>query len=100
MKTKLLPILLCALLVFTVAAGAKGLKASRIVGAVTAVDDAAQQLTVAGITVQVTPATILTMKDLVIAFEDIEVGMTVIACGVLEDGVLTAHKVNVKYLGQ
>jgi hypothetical protein len=72
---------------------------TRIEGVITDIDSANQQLIVDTVVVQVTPNTKITMKDAVISFDDLQVGMTVMACGVMEEEILNAHKVNVKYCG-
>jgi len=72
---------------------------TRIEGVITDIDSANQRLIVDGVVVQVTPNTVITMKDAVISFDDLQVGMTVMVCGVMEEEILKAHKVNVKYYG-
>jgi hypothetical protein len=72
---------------------------TRIEGVITAIDPDSEQLTVDGVVVQVTPNTEITMKDEVISFDVLAVGMTVRVCGVMEEEILKAHKVNVKYCG-
>jgi len=72
---------------------------TRIEGVITDIDSANQQLIVDGVVVQVTPNTEITMKDAVISFDDLQVGMTVMVCGVMEEEILKAHKVNVEYCG-
>lgn len=72
---------------------------TRIEGVITDIDSANQRLIVDGVVVQVTPNTEITMKDAVISFDDLQVGMTVMVCGVMEEEILKAHKVNVKYCG-
>jgi hypothetical protein len=75
--------------------------ATRIEGTISAIDAGTQQILVAGVTVQVTPDTVIKMGSKAIAFADLKVGMTVAACGVVdEDGVLVASTVNVKYQGK
>lgn len=69
---------------------------TRIEGQITAIDPQLQQLVVNGITVQVTPTTVIKLRGQVITFDDLEVGMTVAACGTVENNVLTAKNITVK----
>jgi hypothetical protein len=77
-----------------------GAPAVRVEGVITAIDAGAQQIVVSGVTVQITPQTTLVMKGVPIAFEDLAVGMTVRACGLMSGDVLVAKNVSVMYLGQ
>ncbi|HUW19077.1 MAG TPA: DUF5666 domain-containing protein [Sedimentisphaerales bacterium] len=88
--------------VLVTAAGQKGgPNRTRIEGVITDIDSASQQLSVAGVTVQVTPSTVITMKDELLSFDDLSVGMTVVVCGMTdEDDILWAHSINVKYCGK
>lgn len=70
---------------------------TRIEGVITAIDSDTQQLLVDGVTVQVTPDTLITMKEQLLAFDDLRVDMTVMACGLTDGDVLVAHHINVKY---
>jgi hypothetical protein len=72
------------------------LNGTRIEGAISAIDLPAQQLVVADTTVQVTAQTIIKKNGRTIAFSDLVVGMTVAACGTVQDGVLVARQVTVK----
>ncbi len=84
------------------AAGPKpGCPAVRVEGTITAIDATDHQIVVAGVIVQLTPDTVLTMKGMPITFEELAVGMTVRACGLMDDeGVLVAKNVSVMYLGK
>ena len=73
----------------------------RIEGIITAIDDVALTIDVADVTVQVTPATIIKMgPELLIGFEDLDVGMTVMVCGHSDGDVLLARQITVKYCGK
>jgi hypothetical protein len=83
------------------AAGQKGKpEITRIEGEISAIDSDNLQLIVGGVTVQVTPDTVITMKEVVLSFYDLNVGMTVVVCGLTDGDVLRAHYINVKYLGK
>lgn len=69
---------------------------TRIEGTITAIDAEAQQLVVADTTVQVTEQTLIKKNGRTIAFADLAVGLTVAACGTLEDEVLVANQITVK----
>jgi hypothetical protein len=69
---------------------------TRIEGVITAIDAEAQQLVVAGTTVQVTEQTAIKKNGRSITFADLAVGMTVAACGTVQDGVLVANQITVK----
>lgn len=65
------------------------------------------QLVVGDVTVQVTPDTVIWIGEEVVGLDALaelvaEVGsVTVVVCGVLDDdGVLVAHRINVKFVGQ
>jgi hypothetical protein len=73
---------------------------TRIEGVITAIDSGAQQLVVDGVTVQVTPDTLITMKEQLLSFDDLRVAMTVVVCGLTDGDVLVAHHINVKYAGK
>jgi hypothetical protein len=71
---------------------------TRIEGTITAIDAEALQIMVDGMTVQVTPDTLIKRGAQTIAFTDLAVDMTVAACGILDDsGVLVASRINVKF---
>jgi len=56
---------------------------------------------VADVTVQVTPTTVIKMgPELLIDFEDLDVGMTVMVCGHFDGDVLLARQITVKYRGK
>ena len=101
---KVLMMGLCFVLVSSMlvaAAGRKGEpKATRIEGVITAIDAANQQLSVDGLTVQVTPETVIMMQEQVLSFDDLKVGMTVVVCGMMDGDVLKAHRIMVKYGGK
>ncbi len=104
MKSRLSLVFLAVILVFATVAVATGpssnAKASRVEGLVAGIDIDAQQLVVGEVTVQVTPSTVIWLGEEVVALDALEVGMTVVACGIVdEDGVLWAHRINVKYVG-
>lgn len=69
----------------------------RIEGAIENIDPAARQLVVAGTTVAVTENTIIKQNGRLIEFEDLEVGQTVAACGVLDGNVLVANRITVRF---
>ena len=72
----------------------------RIEGTITAIDAAAQQIVIGDTVVQVTAGTIIKMGNRPLTFADLQVGMTVAACGTLDaDGVLQATRINVRYHG-
>lgn len=55
----------------------------------------------ADVTVQVTPTTVIKMgPELLIDFEDLDVGMTVMVCGHFDGDVLLARQITVKYRGK
>lgn len=69
---------------------------TRIEGAISAIDVESQQLVVANTTVQVTEQTVIKQNGQTIPFENLAVGMTVAACGTMQDGVLVANRITVK----
>ena len=75
-------------------------KRTRIEGVITAIDADNQQIIVAGVTVQVTPNTVIRTKEETLSFDDLAVDMTVVVCGIMEDDVLRAHTITVKYGGK
>ena len=93
-------ITLVMLLVSPMLVTAAGPKKVQIEGTIDAVDAANQQITVGDVIVQATPDTAITMKDQVISFDDLKVGMTVRVCGKMDGDLLIAEKINVKYLGK
>lgn len=72
----------------------------RVEGVISAIDSVAQQIVVADVTVQVTEDTVIRMKGKPFPFEDLQVGMTVAACGLMDEDVLVARRVTVKYCGR
>ena len=78
----------------------QGPKSTRIEGQIAAIDAANLQIVVNVVTVQVTPSTLIRMKDVPITFDDLKVGMTVVVCGLMDGNVLKAHTITVKYLGK
>jgi hypothetical protein len=68
----------------------------RVEGAITAIDYEAQWIVVADVTVQVTPDTLIRMRGKPFPFEDLQVGMTVAACGLMDEDVLVARRVTVR----
>ncbi len=94
---------LAALLVstgFAWAAGSGMCGGTRVEGAIVAINADARQIVVAGVTIQVTGETVIKMGAKKISFADLKVGMTVAVCGVVDDDVLVASCVNVKYQGK
>ena len=79
---------------------AVGPKKVQIEGIIAAIDTANQQITVGDVIVQATPDTAITMKDQVVTFDDLKVGMTVRVCGKMDGDLLIAEKINIKYLGK
>jgi len=83
------------------AAGQKGKpERTRIEGVITAIDSENLQIIVGDVTVQATPNTVITMKEELLSFDDLRVGMTVVVCGLTDGDVLRAHYINVKYGGK
>ena len=79
--------------------------ATRIEGEITAIDSAAQQIVVAGVTVQATEDTAILLKPcggeaIPILFGDLALGQTVRASGLMDGDVLVAKKIMVKYGGE
>ena len=79
---------------------------TRIEGAITAIDPVAQQIVVADVTVQATADTAILLKPcgggeaIPISFEDLALGQTVRASGLMDGDVLVAKKIMVKYGGE
>lgn len=71
----------------------------RVEGVIAAIDYEAQWIVVADVTVQVTPETVIKMRGKPFPFEDLQFGMTVAACGLMDEDVLVARRVTVKYGG-
>lgn len=69
---------------------------ARIEGEIDSIDYTLEEFVVGTVTVQITEDTVITKKHVPITFADLEVGMTVCACGELVGDVLTATKINVK----
>lgn len=104
MGTREISAVLVVLIVFVSAAMAAGpspnAKATRVDGVIAAIDLDAQTLVVGDTTVQVTPTTIIWIGDAVVGLDALTVGDTVVVCGVVDDaGILWAHHINVKYVG-
>lgn len=73
---------------------------TEVEGEITSIDPVELQIVVDNVTVQVTKDTLIKMKHQIITFEDLEVGQTVKACGTMDNDVLVAKKVCVKYGGR
>jgi len=69
----------------------------RIEGEIDSIDYTLEEFVVGTTTVQITEDTIITKKHTPIEFADLEVGMTVVACGELVGDVLTATKIKVRF---
>jgi hypothetical protein len=69
-------------------------------GEITSIDPVELTLVVDNVTVQVTKDTIIKMKTQLITFEDLKVGQTVKVCGTMDNDVLVAKKICVKYGGR
>lgn len=67
-----------------------------VVGTITSIDPATQQIVVGDVTVQLTESTVIWMKGAAIAFADLEVGMPVKAVGDYSDDILVATRVTVR----
>ncbi|MHC4064595.1 MAG: DUF5666 domain-containing protein [Planctomycetota bacterium] len=72
----------------------------RLEGAIAEIDVEAQQVTIATAAVRITDASVLRMGRNPIALKDLKPGQTVAVVGQMEDDVLVARQVNVKYRGQ
>jgi hypothetical protein len=68
----------------------------RVEGEITAIDYEAQWIVVADVTVQVTPETLIKMRGKPFSFDDLQVGIRVAACGLMDEDVLVARRVTVK----
>jgi len=85
----------------SILATAAGPSITRIEGVITGIDYDSEQLTVDDVVVvEATPNTVITMVGVVIDFDELKLDMTVRVCGVMEEEILKAHKVNVKYFGK
>lgn len=73
---------------------------TQLEGEITSIDPVELQIVVNDVTIQVTKDTILKMSHQLITFEDLEVGQTVKACGTMDNDVLVAKKICVKYGGR
>ncbi|MEN6425903.1 MAG: DUF5666 domain-containing protein [Phycisphaerales bacterium] len=104
MAKKLWITALCVTLAGSVLVTAAGRKSTQITGTISAINDATQQIIVNGVTVQATDDTVITITtrkvQVPIAFDDLDIGMTVRVCGKVIDGVLVADKINVMYGGK
>ena len=73
----------------------------RVEGVITAIDGDAQQIVLdTGAVVQATPATVIRMKRDLLTFDDLAVGQTVRACGLMEGDVLIANRITIRYGGE
>jgi hypothetical protein len=68
----------------------------KIYGKIESINAAEKQIVVNDVTVQVTDDTEITKDDKPISFDDLEVGMYVVACGEYDEDVLIAKKIKVK----
>jgi hypothetical protein len=97
-------IALCFVLMSSIlvtAAGPRGgPKKVQIEGKITTITANLRQITVGGVTVQVTDATAITMNDQILSFDDLKFGMTVRVCGKMDGDILIAEQINIKYLGK
>lgn len=73
---------------------------TRICGTINSVDAQAGQLEVADTPVRITDKTIFRMGPTLIAFEDLVPDQTVVVIGEMEDDVLVAKRINVRYHGR
>ena len=73
---------------------------TRIEGVIADIDSVARQIVVDGVAVQVLPDTVINMRGEELPFGDLQIGMTVAACGTVDDDLLTARRVTVKYGGR
>ena len=71
----------------------------RVEGVIASIDSDELQIVVADVTVQVTPDTLIRMRGKPFPFENLQVGMTVAACGLMDKDLLVARRVTVKYGG-
>ncbi|MDH4271505.1 MAG: DUF5666 domain-containing protein [Candidatus Aminicenantes bacterium] len=97
---KTLVLSLVFLAVVSMLTASSGVTITRIEGLITAIDSANLQIIVGTTAVQVTPTTIIRIKDIPITFADLKLGMTVRVCGIFDGNVLKAHTITVKYLGK
>jgi len=99
MKRTLWIMALGTILASSILVTAAGPRNTQVTGIITAIDSAAQQILVGGVTVQATPTTLFTMKTTSITFADLKVGMTVKVCGKwdIDGDVFIAQKINVMY---
>ena len=72
----------------------------RIEGVIAGIDDAAQQITVNDVTVQVTETTRIHMARKIFSFDDLAIGQTVAVSGVMDGDVLAAVSISVKHNGE
>lgn len=72
----------------------------RIEGVISEIDAGAMQIVVDDQVVQVTNTTVIKKNGRTFAFEDLQVGMTVACCGIMDGDVLVANRINVKYCGR
>jgi hypothetical protein len=102
MKKTLLTTLALVLVssVMLYAGGPKGPKCTQIEGVIDSIDASNMQLTIDGLTIQVTEDTIILQKQAPITFEVLTVGMTVKVCGQMEGDILVACKICVKCDGK
>ena len=85
-----------ALILVLVSATVAAALSTGIVGEISSIDPAAQQIVVSDVEVQLTESTIIRIRGKVVEFEDLEVGMMVkVIGGPYGDGLL-ARKVTVR----
>ena len=68
-----------------------------VIGEITEIDLAAQQIVVNGYTIQIDAKTVIHMRGSEISIADLAIGMTVKVKGPLKAGVLFARRITVKY---
>lgn len=92
MKSVVVLALACVLMASTVAMALH----TGILGEISSIDPAAQQIVVNGTTIQLTETTVIAMKGEAITFGDLQVGMLVKAVGDPYGEVLLAKRVTVR----
>jgi len=96
MKTRTVLALTGVLLATSFACAQVPTNSVRIEGPITAIDPVLLQLVVTDVTVQVTDTTIIKERGRTIGFDQLALGATVAACGLIEDDVLVANRVTVR----
>ena len=72
----------------------------KVEGEIASIDPVEKQIVVSDLTIQITADTVIKTRTKILTFEDLEVGQTVKACGEMDNDILVAKKVCVKYEGR